>query len=178
MSPWFCCRLSPAVSCQEQQLTWHCEAARGHEATLVLLRNGRCLSTRGRSLLVNGVAAFWSHRHLPLFWTQWWESYSGGSFAWNAFSECVSAHVSLHISNYYHEYEFAAPSWKLVLVANSLWKRLSRGQGKQFVPSSSQSSLPVLTFLSKQKTSQEMSNLQCRLSLLQTSHQNQQSNVK
>lgn len=76
-------QLSTAVSCQDQQLTWHCEAAGGHEATLALLSNGRCLSTRGRSLLVHGMADFWSH--LPLFWTQRWESYPGRSFAWNVF---------------------------------------------------------------------------------------------
>lgn len=39
---------------------------------------------------------------------------------------CLCTHVFLHICNYFHKYEFAAPSWKLVLVANSLWKRLSR----------------------------------------------------
>lgn len=41
---------------------------------------------------------------------------------------CQCTDVSLHICNYFHECEFAAPSWNvlLVLVANSLWKRVSK----------------------------------------------------
>lgn len=93
--------------------TWQVSSSKWHGWFLVALTSSLILNT------VMGILPWKVFCPKCLFWM------------------CQCTDVSLHVCNYFHEYEFAAPSWKLVLVAKSLWKRLSllsRGPGKQFFP--------------------------------------------
>lgn len=147
MSPWFCCRFPQQCPARNSSWPWlwGCWGTRGHTGspeqwevsfhTWQVSSSKWCgwfLVTLTSSLILKTVM-----RILP------WEVFCLKCLFWM----CPCTHVSLHVCNYFRKYGFAAPSWKLVLVANSLWKRLSRiWQGTR---TSSQSSLLVLTFLSK-----------------------------